>query len=341
VIAIASLCTAIILAAVAGRWLWTTSIEPAPVPAVTSFDLYSLAADLTPITVSVAGAENAPWQTTIDELRRNRGLWQLMSLENWSAVPSPLREEMLDRILADYRPLLMSPRVWDHMTVSEWDDVPQPVRTVAYRQMAAFWAGYYAVGERYGLDRRRVRDTLEAIVMSESWFEHRAENASVPGNHDIGLVQASTYARERVRQLASAGIVDVSFADADYWDPWRATRFLAVWMSLLLDEAGGDLDRAVRAYNRGIARADDAIGMAYLDTVNRRRWRFIQNHNAPEAWSWVWRRARQIEAQEWPWILPWGVGRPPARTDGASSPRLTRDPSARAGRREAPAVRAR
>jgi hypothetical protein len=36
--------------------------------------------------------------------------------------------------------------------------------------------------------------------------------------------------------------------------------------------------------------------------VQRRRRRFIRNQDAPEAWSWVWRRARDIEAEEWPWL---------------------------------------
>lgn len=284
------------------EWWWRTHVDPGPRPAVTRVDLYADIADLTPITITVGGTDNAPWRTTVDELRRNRSLWRMMHLENWNTVPEPLRDEILDRMLVAYRPLLANPRVWDQMTEAAWDEVPQPVRTVAYRQMVAYWAGFYDVGGHYAIDRRQVRDTLQAIVMTESWFDHRAEHVDRTGNHDIGLAQASDYARGRVRQLAAQGVVDVAFRDEDYWNPWQATRFLAVWMSLLVDETDGDLDRAVRAYNRGIAQADDDRGEAYGAVVQRRRRRFIQNEDAPPAWTWLWRRAREIEAEEWPWL---------------------------------------
>ena len=274
----------------ADRWWRATtiaSIPPAPSPASGLF----IAPVPLSITVSAAG-QRAPWLTTDQDVRDNVELWKRMHLEDWNAVPEPLRAAGLDNMLRRYTAVINTPAVWDHMTVFDWDEVPQPIRTVAYRRMVAYWAGFYAVGAAFALPPWLVADTLSAMVMSESWFDHRARSRNRDGTWDLGLAQASQFARQRIRQLHARGLVDVEFADEDLANPWRATRFIAVWMTLMLDEKDGDLERAVRAYNRGSADAMDSLGAKYWATVQQRLTRFIRNGDSPPAWDHLWRRAK-------------------------------------------------
>lgn len=272
-----------------------TDVLHSPAPVVARVDLAAALWDQTPVGITLWTPDlHVPAIVTRERLLTDASLWRRMHLVNWNVVPQGTREAGLDALLARYSHVLSSPSQWDGMTVHDWDRIPQPVRTVAYRRMVQYWSGFYGVGDEHGLPSSVVTQTLAAIVMSESWFDHRAQNVGFNGQRDFGLAQASEHARERMRALYERGAVDVRLEDEDYFNPWAATRFVAIWVRLLLDDVQGDLDWAVRAYNRGVSRAFDERGDEYLAAVQRRLHRFIRNRDSSPAWSHLWWRARAI-----------------------------------------------
>ena len=191
-------------------------LERQPDPAVRPLNISTLFDDPTPVRVSLSlGWSKTPYIAAADDVRNDVRLWRLMRFDDWDKVRNPLRERALASMLARYDGVLASPGRWDTMTPHDWDLVPQPMRALAFVHMTQYWSGFYQVGAAYDLPRRAVASTLAAIVMTESWFEHRAVHVNEWGNRDLGLAQASDHARAVMERLAASGDVDVRFTDED------------------------------------------------------------------------------------------------------------------------------
>jgi hypothetical protein len=195
-----------------------------------------------------------------------------------------------------YRPLLSGPRVWRGMTTAQWDAVPQPVRAIAYLRMVWYWTRHEHVGEKFGFTPGQLAPTIAAIVMTESWFEHRAVNRGASGNRDLGLAQCSDYCRGEIAAMAERGAIDFAPDESDYFDPLVGTRVAVVWFARELRRADGDVELAIRAYHRGIDDAYDARGDAYLAAVRQRRQRYVRNLGAPPSWRLLAADARDPAA---------------------------------------------
>lgn len=96
----------------------------------------------------------------------------------------------------------------------------------------------------------RLAQTIAAIVMTESWFEHRAVNQNRWGNRDLGLGQCSDSCRDTIDEMAARGEIGIAPSEADYFNPWIATQVATIWFERELHSADGNVDVAIRAYPR-------------------------------------------------------------------------------------------
>jgi hypothetical protein len=262
---------------------------------VEPIDVFAALFDVTPITV----VTTANWQkirVTLPrwQFLRDHTVWRRMHFEDWDRLPAGLRSAGLDQVLDRYGWLTTARDAWTTMTPEDWDSVPQPIRAMAFVTMIEHWVAFYRVGDAFALDPRDVLQTVKAVAMTESWFDHRAEFVNRDGSKDVGLGGASEFARRLIRRWHLQGKCDFTLTDDEYANPWLASRWLAFWFDLMLHEAGGDIDLAIRAYNWGIGRAIAGAGGPYLQIVQRRRHRYFEGPSQ----SPTWRRLSQYRRQQ-------------------------------------------
>jgi Transglycosylase SLT domain len=149
------------------------------------------------------------------------------------------------------------------------------------------WTETRAVGAEFALSPTHVAQAIAAIVMAESWFEHRAFNVNRYGNRDLGLAQCSDYCRRTIAAMAAAGELPFSPSEADYFDPRIGSYIATVWFERELRRADGDVSLAIRSYHRGLRAAMDEKGDLYLSKVERLRDRYIRTQGASPSWAYL------------------------------------------------------
>lgn len=232
--------------------------------------------DTTPVSVRYTAAwEKFVVRVPRYQFRSAHPLWGRMHFEDWDHLPHGERHRPLQAMLDRSGLVVHAGDCWPMMTAGDWADVPQPIRAAAILGVLEYWTRHYAVGDAFDLDIVVMVQVVQSIVMSESWFEHRSVLVNHDGSRDLGLGGASEYARGVIVDWYARGRVDFVFADDDYFNPWHAGRFVAFWFDLMLLEARGEVDLAIRAYNQGIGRARDGHGDDYLAAVRRRQRQFV------------------------------------------------------------------
>ena len=231
---------------------------------------------------------------TVDQLHTDHRIWRQMHFGDWDRVSIAYRETALKAMIRAHADLFRGPGQWRTMTADDWDDIPQPIRAMVYLRMIWHWARTEAVGIEFGLAPELTAQTIAAIVMAESWFEHRALNVNVWGNRDLGLAQCSDFCRAEIAAMIARCELLFRPTEADYFNPWVATRIATVWLRRELRNANGDLDLAARAYHRGIDRALDDKGDRYIAKVQQLRDRYIRAQGSSETWRFLVREIRLL-----------------------------------------------
>lgn len=220
-----------------------------------------------------------PFTVTARDIDHNGIFWRNAYISDWDVVPKDPREKGLQKMLEKYGVFIQNEVVWEKMTRSDWDTVPQPIRSMAFMKMLNYWSSVH-------VSKPDDTDTLKAIVMGESWFEHNAVNEQ-RGNKDVGLSQASDYARKAINRIYKRNMIE-----EDYLDPFKATEAATLWFSRMLQEVRGDRNLAVRAYNKGIGRARNGDGTEYLENTDRIRNEYIRNMGNSSSWQFLYTRTQ-------------------------------------------------
>ena len=210
-----------------------------------------------------AGGFKLPFKAVRSDVESNGFFWRNAYIDDWDLLPADARERGLEKLMEKYKGFLFDAGKWSEMNASSWDYVPPPVRTIAYMNMIDYWSRHYNGGKKFGMSTKEFAGLVKAIVKAESWYEHRAINRNPDGTKDLGLSHLTDCSRKSISNLFGK-----NYTGKDYLNPLVGTEAAVLWFSQMLNESNGDVKQAVRAYNKGTAKAREGEGAEYYERVS-------------------------------------------------------------------------
>src|SRR3989338_5668688 len=247
------------------------------IPEVSPISAHSVFIDDAPLEARItANWAKIPVVITRRDIESDGFFWRNTYFDDWDILPEELRCSGIEKMIEKYGYLISNPTMWQQMTHHDWDYVPPLVRAMAYMKMVDYWSEYHRIGSKFGFDAKDISDTVKAIVMAESWFEHRGLTINKDGTKDLGLSVATDGTRKAMPRLYGLRI-----EDNNYFDPFRATEVAVLWFDRMLLESRGEEELAVRAYYRGILKAKQGGGIDYGKRVDTLKNNYVTNTNCP------------------------------------------------------------
>ncbi|HLC62246.1 MAG TPA: transglycosylase SLT domain-containing protein [Candidatus Nanoarchaeia archaeon] len=247
------------------------------IPRIPPISAYSALIDDKPLEARItANWTKIPLVVTRRDIESDGFFWRNTYFDDWDFLPEELRHSGIEKMIEKYGHLISDNTQWQCMTHNDWDYIPPLIRAMAYMKMVDYWSDYHRIGNKFGFDAKHLADIVKAIVMTESWFEHRGLTVNKDGTRDLGLSGATDSTRKAMRRIYGIGM-----EDDNYFDPFRAAKVAVLWFDRMLLESKGKEELAIRAYYRGISKAMQGEGIDYGKRVYTLKNNYITNTSCP------------------------------------------------------------
>jgi len=176
------------------------------------------------------------------QLLYNETVWKDMFWKEWDALPLNIMQRAVDKQFADYS-IYLHPSQWKSMNSEEWDDVPGVIKLGAFLKMIEIESIETKLTDYFLGSELSAKQVMAGIILTESFMFRNAV-----WNDDKGLTQISPYAKNKLKNYPDFK----HLKKIDLFNPYVAIKAGTKWFKNALEDANGNLDIAISAYNTGI-----------------------------------------------------------------------------------------